>query len=336
MVQELKKIMHIQGVSGREKPVMTELAGLIRPYADEIRTDALGNLIACQKGASKSGKTVMLCAHADEIGFIVTFIEKNGWVRIAPIGGLRPWNTLYREVVFSGGTRGVIVPDAGQDVDNLSFEKCYVDIGASTGKEAERMVRIGETLAVAPNLVRLRGTRYAGRPVDDRLGCAILLEIARNLSGKACPHTVYYVFSVQEEVGCRGSGPASFDIRPDYSLAFDVTGTGDVPGATPMACSVGKGAAVKIKDGSVICHTEVVRRLRTLASERKIKYQDEILLHGGTDTSMMQGTGMGSKAGALSVPTRYIHSAVELFDLKDAQACADLGAAFCMAPEQED
>ena len=193
------------------------------------------------------------------------------------------------------------------------------------------MVRIGETLAVAPNLVRLRGNRYAGRPVDDRIGCAVLLKIAKDLSARGCPNTVYFVFSVQEEVGCRGSGPASFDVQPDYALAFDVTGTGDVPGAQPMACSVGKGAAIKIQDGSVICHGEVVSRLRTLAEEKKIRHQTEILLYGGTDTSSMQTTGMGAKAGALSIPTRYIYSATEVFDLKDAEACADLGAAFCMS-----
>ena len=173
MIQELKKIMNIRGVSGREKPVTSALAEMIAPYADEVRSDALGNLIACRKGADPRGKTLMLCAHADEIGFIVTFIEKNGWIRIAPIGGLRPWSSLYREVVFAGGARGVIVPDAGQDPEKIRFDKCYVDIGAATDKEAERMVRIGETLAVAPNRIKLRGNRYAGRPVDDRIGCAV-------------------------------------------------------------------------------------------------------------------------------------------------------------------
>ena len=141
---------------------------------------------------------------------------------------------------------------------------------------------------------------------------------------------LYYVFSVQEEVGCRGALPAAFGISPDVSLCFDVTGTGDTPGADPMACALGKGAAVKIKDSSVICNEGVVSELCALAEAHKIPYQREILLYGGTDTSPMQLSGSGSRAGALSIPCRYIHSSVETCDLGDAEACVSLAEKFVL------
>ena len=139
---------------------------------------------------------------------------------------------------------------------------------------------------------------------------------------------VYYVFSVQEEVGCRGAMTAAFGISPDYSICFDVTGTGDVAGSSPMACKLGGGAAVKIKDSSVICSEEVVNTLCELAKNNKIPYQREILTYGGTDTSSMQLAGAGSRAGALSIPSRYIHSGVECCDLGDAEACSALACLF--------
>ena len=152
--------------------------------------------------------------------------------------------------------------------------------------------------------------------------------VAEALSPEANEGDIYYVFSVQEEVGCRGSRTAAFALAPDYSLCFDVTATGDTPGNEGMACRLGDGAAIKIKDSSVICHKEVVETLVALAEEKKIKYQREILTHGGTDTSSMQLSGRGSRAGALSIPTRYIHSGVEMCDLSDAEACVSLAVSF--------
>ena len=175
---------------------------------------------------------------------------------------------------------------------------------------------------------RLLGRRIAGRPLDDRIGCAMLIKIAEALKETPCRDDVYFVFSVQEEVGVRGSKTATFGIMPDIGIAYDVTGTGDTIGAKPMACSVGGGAAIKIKDASVLCDRELVEALAEVAKESEIKYQYEILVAGGTDTSSMQMTGAGCRAVALSVPTRYIHSGVEMLDLADAQACIDLTVAW--------
>ena len=210
------------------------------------------------------------------------------------------------------------------------YIKCYIDLGAKDRKSAERKASIGDFFVVRSSVRRLAGNRICGRPLDDRLGCAVLLSLAERLSFTSTACDIYYVFSVQEEVGCRGALPAAFGVRPDVSLCFDVTGTGDTPGADPMACALGKGAAVKIKDSSVICHEGVVNELCALAEKHKIPYQREILLYGGTDTSPMQLSGSGSRAGALSIPCRYIHSAVETCDLGDAEACVALAEQFVL------
>ena len=324
----LKTLCLVPSISGREEAIREKLSTLIAPYADEVKTDNLGNLIALKKGKIRGGKKIMLCAHMDEIGFLVTFIEENGMLRIAPVGGINFAAYSSQKVVSEKGVLGCLVPEGKTKAADFAADKFYIDIGANNRREAERRVAIGDFFVAEPSLSKLGGSRVCGRPLDDRVGCAIVLGIAEALSGKEVDGDVYFVFSVQEEVGCRGAMPASFGIAPDYSLCFDVTGTGDTIGASPMACKVGGGAAIKIKDASVICNEEIVEELQRLAKEKKISYQKEILLYGGTDTSAMQLAGAGSKAGAISIPTRYIHSSVEVCDLNDVRACIDLAAAF--------
>ncbi|MBQ9086646.1 MAG: M42 family metallopeptidase [Clostridia bacterium] len=326
----LQKLSVLPSVSGREDGIRALLSELIAPYADEVRVDNLGNLIAKKRGTGE-GKTVMLCAHMDEIGFLVNFIEDSGLLRVAPIGGINFAASAFSEVVSESGIAGVLVPDGKTKPADYGANCFAIDIGVKSRKEAERKVKIGDFFVVRGGVRRLAGKRITGSPLDDRIGCAALLAVAENLWQEMLSADVYYVFSVQEEVGCRGAMTATFGIAPDYALCFDVTGTGDVPGADPMACALGKGAAVKIKDRSVICHPEVVTSLCTLAEKHKIPYQREVLLYGGTDTSSMQMTGSGSRAGALSIPCRYIHSRVETCDMGDAEACARLATEFVKA-----
>lgn len=327
MYQLLKKLIKVQGVSGHEGAVSQTISELIRPYVDEISTDALGNLIAYKKGSGKDRKKHMLCAHMDEIGFIVTYIEDNGFLRVSNIGGIRFIPSAYLPVVFENGIHGVIAPDEGlEKMEDYRAGNFYIDIGAKDKKDAEKRVKIGDCAVIEPALHRLAGARVAARPVDDRLGCAILIDIARSLGDSA--DDVYFVFSVQEEVGCRGAKTAAYAIAPDDALVFDVTGTGDQPGAKPMAIRLGGGAAIKIKDSSVICDAEMVAGLTALAKEKGISYQHEILTYGGTDTSSIQMTGLGVRAGALSIPTRNIHTAAEIVDMHDAEACRDLALAY--------
>ncbi len=323
----LKKIMTVQGVSGGEGAVAARIADIIAPYVDECRTDNMGNLIAVKKG-TEGHKKVMLCAHMDEIGFIVTAIEDSGLVRFANIGGINYVASCYTVVVSSKGVKGVLVPEAGTKAADLAFDKCYIDIGAKDKKDAERRVSVGDYFAVESDITRLNSTRLVGRPMDDRVGCAALVMIAEQLACSGCDHDMYYVFSVQEEVGCRGAKPASFAIAPDLALVYDVTSTGDVPGARPMAVKLGGGAAIKIKDASVICHAETVSELIDTAKANKIKYQCEVLTAGGTDTSSIQMNGVGCRAAAISIPTRYIHSNIEMIDTADLEATVALSVAY--------
>lgn len=323
----LKELCLIPSVSGREEKIKNVLETLIAPLCDEYFTDNLGNLIALKKGCG-NGKTTMLCAHMDEIGFLVNFIEDSGMLRVAPVGGISWAAAAFSRVISENGVKGVIVPEGKTGAADYKSEVFYIDIGAKTKKQAEAKVAIGDFFVAAPSLEKLMGERVCGRPLDDRVGCLAVLGVAEELKETALEGDVYYVFAVQEEVGCRGSKPSAFRIAPDVALCFDVTATGDTLGASPMACKLGDGAAIKIKDSSVICDEETVKLLCKIAKEQGIKHQKEVLLFGGTDTSSIQLAGNGAAAGALSIPTRYIHSGVEMCDMGDVRACIKLGAEF--------
>ena len=324
----LKRLCLVSSVSGREDKIREEIRTVIAPLVDEISVDALGNLIALKKG--KGEKKIMLCAHMDEIGFIVNFIEENGMIRIGTLGGIRLAAASFTSVISDKGVRGVLCANADAKPEDYKNDVMYIDIGAQSRREAERYVSVGDTFVCAPSLNKLCGSRVCGRPIDDRVGCLALLELAERFARVDTDASIYYVFSVQEEVGCRGSKPATYAIAPDIALCFDVTATGDTPSATPMACSIGKGVAVKIKDNSVICHSGLVSELCEIARQEKIPYQREVLTFGGTDTSSMQLTGCGSMAGALSISTRYVHSGVEMCDMRDVKACIDLAEKYIL------
>ena len=324
MLNLMKALTAPRAISGYEKAISDKILPLIAPHTDKVWSDAMGNLIAYKKGTSENAKKIMLCAHMDEIGFLVTHVDDNGFVRVTPIGGINPVAAAYTNVTFGNGVKGIMVLEGGVAPADIKVDKLLVDIGAKDKKEAEKKVKIGDYCALEGGFTRLLGRRIAGRPLDDRVGCAVLIKIAEKLTETPCADDVYFVFSVQEEVGVRGAKTATFGIMPDIGLAYDVTGTGDAVGSKPMACSVGGGAAIKIKDSSVLCDRELVDELAAVAKESDIKHQFEILLAGGTDTSSMQMTGAGSRAGALSIPCRHIHSAVETCDLGDAEACVSL------------
>lgn len=330
MLNLMKNLTAVRGISGREKTVSDKLLTIVAPLTDKCWNDAMGNLIALRRGTAPDGerRKIMLCAHMDEIGFLVTYIEESGFIRVCAIGGINWVAAAFTEVTFGNGVKGILVPETGTAPADLKQEKMYIDIGAKDKKEAERKVQIGDFCALEGGYTRLLGRRIAGRPLDDRIGCAVLVKIAERLKEEPVADDVYFVFSVQEEVGIRGAKTSAFGIDPDIGLAFDVTGTGDSLGAKPMACSVGGGAAIKLKDSSVICDSELTRELAAVAKESGIKHQFEILVAGGTDTAAMQMSGAGVRAAALSIPTRYIHSGVEMLDLNDAEACVDLTLAW--------
>ena len=321
MTELIKKLMFTPSVSGREDKIRETIKNEVAPYADEITVDAMGNLIVRKKG---NGKKIMLCAHMDEIGFFVTFIDDSGNIRVSPVGGVNAISASFGEVVSENGTYGVIVPEISSEVPK--WENIYIDIGAKTKKQAEKKVQIGDFFVPVPKFRRLQNQRYVGRPFDDRVGCAILIEALKRTKSE---NDLYFVFSVQEEVGGRGSRPAAFGIAPDIGIVLDVTATGDKPGSKPMDVKLGGGCAIKIKDPSTICSPDLVSKMREIAKEDGIKFQNEMLLFGGTDAASMQVAGKGVKVGAISIPSAYIHSSCEMIDMVDIKEAVKLTTVLC-------
>ena len=315
MFTQLKKIVMPIGVSGDEGEISAVLAAEIAPYVDKIYNDALGNLIAFKKGKGKKPKKLMFAAHMDEIGFMASYIDEKGFIRVSRVGGINYQAAVFSEVIFKNGTKGVLVPEARIAQRDYRPENYYVDIGAKSRSDAMRRVKIGDTCRVAPNLFKLAGSRVAGRPIDDRIGCMMLVETAKAM--KECENDTYFVFTVQEEVGVRGARTSAFSITPDYAVAIDIGGSGDTPSCVPLAVNLGEGIAIKIKDAMVICNPFMISTMKEIAKEKGVPYQLEILEGGGTDTCMLQQAAGGCIAGALSVPTRYGHSGVEVIDMND-------------------
>lgn len=324
MLNILKSLINAVSVSGAEEDVSEVIKSMVADCCDEVYNDALGNLIAVKKSGNPDAKKIMMAAHMDEIGFMVTFIEDNGWVRVAPVGGINWIAVAYGEILFRNGLRGVLVPENKVGAHEYNATKMYIDVGAKNKAEASKKIKIGDTCTLAPKLIKLMNNRVAVTKLDDKIACVVLIRALLDLKNAKVDNDLYFVFTTQEEVGIRGAKTSTYAIMPDYAIALDVTGTGDTPEASPMICKVGGGAAIKIMDSSVICHREMVNLMMKTAEAKKIPHQSEILLGGGTDTANMQSAGAGCIAGAISIPSRYIHSGVEMCDMKDVQACVNL------------
>lgn len=324
-----KRLTEAYGPSGHEQRVRDLIRDEIKSFADEVRTDALGNLIARKRGTGTvPRKKVMLAAHMDEIGVMVTHVDEKGFLRFAPLGGVPPLTLLGHRCVFANGMVGTI----GREKKNVKagevkIEQLFIDIGACSGQEPR--VGIGDAAAFSRDLVDL-GDRLMAKAMDDRIGCAVLIETMQELKKSA--HDIYFVFTVQEEVGVRGATTSAFGIQPDVALAVDVTDTGDTPEAATMAVALGKGPGIKVKDSGMLTHPAVKNLLVTAADEAKIPYQFEILLHGSTDAMAMQVSREGVPAGVVSIPTRYVHTPSEMVDFRDVENAARLLVSFLSRP----
>ncbi len=325
MLNIMKKYQNAFSVAGFETELAEIIVNDLKDVVDDIKIDAMGNVIALKKGKDSS-KKLMIASHMDEIGFIAVNIEDNGMVRVAPIGGINPVASCYHNVKFQNGTSGILILEDGTKSSDITTNKLFVDIGCDSGAKAKRKVKIGDVCAIAPMLKKLSAKRYTSKAFDDRICCTIAAYAALNCGTPA--YDTYFVFTVQEEVGCRGAKPSAFSIMPDYSIALDITPAPACGNPGHLTVKLGGGAAIKIKDSSVICSRKMVDRLTDLAEENKIKYQYEVLLAGGTDTSQMQIAGAGSYACCISLPTRYTHTPVETIDTDDMKACVELLSAF--------
>ncbi len=318
MIEITRKLVETYGPSGHEDQIRAIIQSEIADLADDIRVDALGNLIATVNGDS-SGRRVMLAAHMDEIGVIVTHIDERGFLRFGSVGGVRPVLCVGNRVKFANGTVGTIWVEK-RDNPNLAptFDHLYIDVGAND--RASCPAQVGDMAGFDRAFVAQNG-RWTAKAMDDRIGCAVLIESLRQirLGGIRLPHTVFFVFSAQEEVGVRGATTAAFALEPEIGISVDVTLTGDTPKPYPMAVALGQGPAIKVKDGGMIAHAGLVQRMVERAQAAGIPYQMEVLTGGSTDARAMQLTQTGVIAGCISVPCRYVHSVSETVDADDVQ-----------------
>ena len=315
----IKKLVEAYGPSGFEDGMRDLIRPEIEKYVDEISVDAMGNLIALKKGDG-SGLKVMIAAHMDEIGVMVSHITKEGFLRFTNIGGVYPHTLMGGRVQFANGIIGVVHCDRLTDRSKVhTLDKYFIDVGATSPEDCP--VGVGDAAGfVRPFLAQ--GNRLTAKSMDDRIGCVVAIEALKKL--EATPHDVYCVFSVQEEVGTRGAVVSANAISPDVGIALDVTLTGDVPEARPMSVDLGKGAAIKVKDSGMIAHVGLVKLMKQRADEAGIPYQLEVLEGGSTDARSIQIANAGSAAGCISIPCRYVHSPSETVDARDVAASINL------------
>ena len=330
MKKLLQTLTETFGPSGYEDDVRQIVRSEVESLVDEIRVDALGNLIARKRPAKTTPETrkIMIAAHMDEIGVIVNHVDDNGFVRFTPLGGVFRRYVLGGRVRFLNGTQGVIGFDRLENVNDLpTLDKVYIDVGATNRKDCP--VKIGDVAAFDRAYTEF-GNRLVAKSMDDRVGVLVAIETLRAI--KSSPYDLYFVFTTQEEVGVRGAAASAYGVDPDIGIALDVTPTGDTPHALRMEMSLGKGPCIKIQDVSMIADPRVVQWMIHVAEKNKIPYQREVLLIGGTDARAIQLTRAGVPAGCISIPVRYVHSPSEMVDYADVQNTVKLLIALLRTP----
>ena len=324
----LENLTQLWGVAGYETEVRKFIEKEVASYADEMITDAIGNLIVLKKGTDpQHGKKIMFAAHMDEIGFMVKKIEADGRLRVCNMGWNWTASAYNTRVRFRNGVSGVFgcmgsLEDAHNDVGKL-----YIDIGATSKEDAMKYVKLGDCCGYYGPFLKLANDRVCAKTLDNRIGCYQLIEALKENDG-TYPNDIYYVFCVQEELGCRGSKAAAERIQPDYGIAVEITPAHDYPCDLEGSNAVGEGIGIKICDPSVVCDEEIVSAMEACCEEQRIKYQREVIDKGGTDASSMNLSHFGVKAGGIVVVTRYPHSQSAVASTEDIDGGVDLISAF--------
>src|SRR5215217_4052546 len=332
MKKLLQQLTEIFGPSGYEDNVRAIVRAEVESLADEIRVDALGNLIVRKKSSKPNGDTkkIMIAAHMDEIGLMVSHVDEKGFVRFSPIGGVFRRYVLGGRVRFLNGTQGVIGYDRLDNVNELpTLDKVYIDVGAAAKKDCP--VKIGDVAAFERSFIEM-GNRLVAKSMDDRAGVLVAIETLRALKNVPTSHDLYFVFTTQEEVGVRGAGTAAYGVDPEVGIAIDVTPTGDTPNALKMEMALGNGPCIKFQDVGAISDPRVVQWMIATAEKNKIPYQREVLLQGGTDAKAIQAVRAGVPSGCISIPVRYVHSPSEMVDYSDVQNTVRLLTAVLRTP----
>ena len=327
--QFLAELCAIDGVSGREHKVRDYILDCLHKndVPMEVHVDNMGNIIVHLIGKEKANTVVQFDAHMDEVGFIITGISEDGFLRFSTVGGIDS-RALYGHRVRIGNQKGVIGGKAfhqcgPDDMKKVPSADCLtIDIGAEDKESAEKLVKIGDYGTFDNELTWIGEDAFLGKAVDDRVGCMLLLEMAKQQPER----DIWLSFSVQEEIGLRGAGIATEAIRPTYAVAIDATTAADVAGNSPdqSVCFVGKGAVVSFADRATLYDADLYQRIRAMAEEKGVPAQTKTLVAGGNNAGAMQGRHTGVKMTAISLPCRYIHSSACIGRMIDVQAMYDL------------
>ncbi len=327
----LAKICKTPGASGFEQRVRELVIEELKGLVDEVQVDNMGNVYAIKRGIES--KRVMIGAHMDEIGFIVTHIDDKGFIRFHTLGGFDP-KTLTAQRVIVHGKKDIIGVMASKPIHVMTADErnkvaqlsdYFIDTGLTT-EEVKELIEIGNPVTREREFIEM-GNCVNGKSLDNRLAVFILIETLRALKGKEVPYDIYGVFTVQEEVGIRGANVSALKVQPDFGFGLDTTIAFDLPGARDheMITKLGEGTAIKIMDSSTICDYRMVDFMKKTANKYSIKWQPEILTAGGTDTAGIQRmTEGGSIAGAVSIPTRNLHQVIEMANKDDIKGSIDL------------
>ncbi len=311
MLELLKKLVPVHAPSGHETPVADVIAQIAAPYG-EVSRDTMGNLCVHKPG---KGERVMLAGHMDSIGFIATYIEKEGFVRVCTLGGVRLPYALGQRVVFNTGVTGVVCADANVEPKDLTVERIYIDTAGEPVAIGDTATFVGEPM--------LQGGMLISPYLDNRAGCAILLKTLMGL--KDSDVDLYVIFTVQEEVGCRGSGPAAYAVMPDCAVAVDLCGAGDLPCDTAKnPLKLGAGPVVTLMDRMAISNPVIAQRLIDAAKKTGVPYQPFVEVRGGTDTGNIAGSRSGVPAACMSICARYVHTHNEMVSLSDCEQCVQI------------
>lgn len=342
----LNELDNIHGVSGDEELVAKYVIDEMEGYVDEHYEDALGNQIFTRKGDNPE-YSIMLAAHMDEIGYVVNHIDEKGFVYFLPVGIHDPRmsvNQVMEIKTRDGFVTGVVgnkpshlVP-AEESMKTIPFEELFIDVGAHSRKETESLgVAVGDFVTAYRTGQFLNGGKvYTGKSIDNRSGCAVLIQLMKDLHGQKISPTIYAVTTIQEEIGIRGSGPSAFEIQPDIALALDVTFAGGTPGISErtMPIKLGRGPAIKYFDWSMKTFNgnavpkKLTTRLEDISKKYTIPFQKEVMIGGATDASKISLAGKGILTGGLSIPMRYMHSSIGTVQIEDIRNTVALLKAF--------
>ncbi|MBU8905123.1 M42 family metallopeptidase [Desertibacillus haloalkaliphilus] len=335
-LQMLKELTDANGIPGNEREPREVMKKHIEPLADEVSTDNLGSLIAKKQGTA-SGPKIMVAGHLDEIGFMVTHIDDKGFIKFQTVGGWWEQVMLAQRVTImtrTGNVPGVIgskpphilPPEARKK--SMDKKDMFIDIGASSKEEAQEFgIRPGDAIVPVCDFTVMKNEKYLmAKAWDNRIGCAIAIEVLRQLQNEDHPNTVYGVGTVQEEVGLRGAKTATNQIQPDIGFAVDVGIAGDTPGVTTKdaLAKMGDGPQIIVYDASMVSHKGLRDLVTDTADEKKIPYQFDAVPGGGTDSGSIHLTANGVPALSITIATRYIHTHAAILHRDDFENAVKL------------